>query len=357
MADEPIDPQQVNSTPNPAAMVLRDPSVMQAVASLIGGQGAPQQAAMAPPSGASAGPMAPTSPFDLRNIVSQVSGLPQFQGPTAKLEDLYKQEGDVRQQMAGMPLPKQSWLDTQGQPQKPGLGHSILRALTAIAASTGPGRAIQNAVYGPGIRSYNAQQANLVRQLDALKSQEAVPTEELRGVTGLAQAGGLSAYRGAEIGVQQQRNQIAKERSDAYAQNVANRHSDELTRLSQGWQRLSLQQQQEKAREWYQGALISVMSQRTAAGMDENSARIQAEEDMKAALSQNQWAIQHPIFNSIFGGPPLTSAPGAQTPQVMPPASQKKPTSKKGTTGRGGAGAGGGNVNWDSYPAVGGTQK
>lgn len=352
MADDNVAQQDIGQSSSSPIVptLLRDPAIL--AMSRMMQQQAPGVAPNTSSTGVPAGG-GPAAPLDIRSIVSQIASLPQYSGPQAKLEDIYQKERGIQEQIAGQTLPKQGWLDTQGQPQKGGFLHGLMRALTAVGAATGPGQAIQGAVYGPGVRAYNEKQRTLAAQLAALKDEEAIPTEELRGITGLANAGGLAAYRSGELGIQSEKNQIAKQRSDAYAQNVANRHSDELTRLAQGWSRLNQQEQALHLKQWYDQAIIGVMSQRTTAGMDENSARIQAQEDIRAALSQNQWAIQHPIINSIFGSPDLTSAPAAGTPRVMQtPVKPKNTTKPSGKTPAQTQPVGGGTFNWNDHPVV-----
>jgi hypothetical protein len=216
-----------------------------------------------------------------------------------------------------------------------GIGHNIGQALLMLANMTGPGRAANAAIYGPGIHHYEAEKQSRAAQLAALKDEEAIPTEELRGLTGLAQAGGMAAYRGGQLGINQEKVDVSRQRADTQAQAVANHAANDLQRVSQGWQRLDLGKQQLEAKKWFDQQVIQVANSRVAAGQSENDARIQATEDVKSALSQNQFATQHPIMNWLGLGPDIQAAPGAQptksatgaTPAAKPNA---KPAAKAG---------------------------
>lgn len=263
----------------------------------------------------------PSSPFDLGATYHQLASQPEIQKPLAGMEDVRSQLAQKQQQMEGMTPPQTA-------------PHNL--ALRILAATV-PGRAISNAVYQPGVTQYNRQRQQLADQIATLKDQAAISESELGKGAQLGGTAAMAGYHGAEIGVQQERNTIAKQRSDTQATNVARQSANDLVRQSQGWQRLSQDQQKVALQQWFQKAEIDVAQQRVNAGMDENSARIQAQQDVQAELAQNKFASAHPILGPLLQGmgmaPQLTSTPAAQTPKVMAkptPAATSKPANKKG---------------------------
>jgi hypothetical protein len=273
------------------------------------------------------GVLPPQSPVNgnanVNNVLAINKGLsdsPGIAGPNAALDAQRQKASDIQAQMAAMQVPQTA-------------PHNLL---LRILAATTPGRAINNAVYGPGVNQYNTTRQNLADQLDAIKNQSAISDEQLKSGTGLAGTAGNVLYKGAEIGVQQERNANAKIRSDAYAQRVAQESANDLVRQSQGWSRLDQQQQGLRLKQWMDKAIIDVAQQRVSAGMDENSARIQATQDVQAELAQNKFATSHPVLGPLMQSlglaPQLTSTPAAQTPKVMAKptaAGSGKPVAKK----------------------------
>lgn len=174
-------------------------------------------------------PIQPSQPggFDLASTVKQVSALPEYAGPSSRLEDIGRQEQDIQQQMKDLPIPKMGFKPHFGG----GFFHNLGQALMTLAAATEPGQAVQEQVYGPGIREYGAKKQTLAAQLDALKQQETIPSEELKATTGLTQAAGLAGYRGAQA-------QTNRMRVDAYAQSIKDRAQNFAA--TQDWRSASL---------------------------------------------------------------------------------------------------------------------
>ena len=283
------------------------------------------------------------NPMDIANIVGQVSNLPAYQGPYQALENLRGQEQRVADSMAADRPPTMLYHPHY----QPITGHGFWGgvknffgdvgkgALEGLSA-TGPGKA----VYGmPRVEDYELRQQQRAEQIKALREQEGIPTEELRGVTGLAQAGGMAAWRGGELENQAERNRIMKQRADTQAQSVANRYAQGGVRLQQGWARLKGQEQDRAIRQWFEGGLLQAYNARIAAGEDENQARIDAQQDMRSATSQNQWSIQHPLLSGVLGamgmGPDLQAAPGAQTKSAKPAQNNPPPNRHQNRNNRG----------------------
>lgn len=250
----------------------------------------------------------PTSPLDIGSILQQASSTPAYQGATGKLEDIAGRERGVEQAGANMPIPKMGpQIDRSA-----GILHNLGQALLMLANTTAVGRDVNRSIYGPGIAKYQAGKQANAAQLAALKDEEAIPTEELHGLTQLAMAGGNAAYRAGSLDVQNRKVDVSQQNADTRAQQVTNQHMASLERISQGWDRLDLGQRQLKAKEWFDQGVLGAMHERVAAGQDENSARIQAQEDMKSATAQNTTSVGRMVSNWLGLTPEIQSAPGAQ---------------------------------------------
>lgn len=267
-----------------------------------------------------AGPQGPPQPgaappMDIASIIQQASQTPAYQGASSRLEDIAGRERGVEAQQAALQPPKMG----PGIDKGAGVLHNLGQALLMMANMTRPGQAVNQGIYGPNIHKYEAQRGALAGQLAALKDEEAVPTEELHGLTGLAQAGGNAAYRQGMLGIGQEKVDVSKQRADTAAKAATAKISTDLQRLAQGSRNLDRKDQELKLKDWFDRAVIEVSQQRVAAGQDENSARIQAQEDVKSAASQNQWAMQHPFLNAMGVSPDIQAAPGAQPTKSATP--------------------------------------
>jgi hypothetical protein len=275
-----------------------------------------------PPPQPQQGALPPTGPFDsnvqgVTAVDRALAAQPNIANPNAALDTRNQDYAALQQKLSDMQAP-------QIAPH-----NRFLRFLTATA----PGAAISNAMYGPEVRQYNVQRQNIADQMEAIKARTGISEQQLDSGTKLAGTAGNVVHQGQEFQLGNTRNDIAKSRSDNQAANIARQSSNDLVRQSQGWARLSEQAQQEKAREWFNQAIINVSGQRIAAGMDENSARIQAQQDVRAEMAQNQYLTKNPLLSKIMSGlglaPDLTSTPAAQSPKVMgtptPAGAPKKP--------------------------------
>lgn len=312
-------PQDVSQSPGPVA----DPQKLAMLAQLQGGQTvAPTPPAPAP---AAATPLGPTNPFDMASNIRSVMQIPEVQGMLSNLGNIQSQL--AAEQMRGRALATPigqnvAGTDTPGAMPKMQFSpdmhgsflHKLGQALLAIGAATRPGQAIQDEVYGPARQSWDAQRTANVQAISDLKDQLGVPTEELKAVSGLGQGAGMLAYRGGVLDDKTKRTAIAKQNSDTAAQRAANEQANALVRQAQGWSRLTIDQQRANADSAFKQAILPIMQSRIDAGMDENDARIQAQEDIKAAAANNSYIQTHPVLSAIFGVPSgLSQAPPAQT--------------------------------------------
>lgn len=333
MAQIPNDPSQ---SPGPVA----DPQKLAMLSQLMG-QGGQSQTGAAPAMGQptpTPSPMGPTNPFDMASNIRSVMGIPEVQGMLSNLGNIQSQLAAEQMRGRALATPMGQTVpgtETQGtmpkmqfSPDMHGsLLHKIGQALLAVGAATGPGEAIQGQVYGPARRSWDAQRAANVQAISDLKDQLGVPTEELKAVSGLGQGAGMLAYRGGVLSDKEQRTQIARRNSDTAAQRVANEQANALVRQSQGWNRLSIDQQRANADSAFKAAVVPIMQARIDAGMDENEARVQAQEDIRAAAANNSYIQTHPVLSAIFGVPSgLAQAPAAQ---VTTPLNKNAPVTPK----------------------------
>lgn len=87
---------------------------------------------------------------------------------------IIKQTGD-------MPIPQMGFHpDFSGGPL-----HDIGQALLAVLAATGPGQAVQDVVYGPGIRKYQAAQTQKAAEIQRLQEQQKTEQEPLTPAAGM----------------------------------------------------------------------------------------------------------------------------------------------------------------------------
>lgn len=171
----------------------------------------------------------PTNPVqgggNLASMVQQVSQMPEYSQASNRLSGIGQQEQDIQKQMGAMPQPKRGF-----EPDFSGsIGHKILQGLMTFLASTGPGQEVQDTIYGPKVREYQSKQKNLASQLAALKEQEDIPTEQLRSLTGLTQAGSLANYRQGQLALGDRKVDVAQQR----ANDLKNFHSDLVDIYSQ----------------------------------------------------------------------------------------------------------------------------
>lgn len=262
----------------------------------------------------------PTTPIDPQAIAAQA-----MQKGTQLTEEQLgrsRERGDLamklQEKLGSIPIP-------------PTAPHS--KVLSALLSLTGPGRAIQAGIYGPGMERYTAETGALSKQIsDLLTGQQ----REEEPISATARMG--PSYMSASA--RETSALASKQKADQEAIRITNQNSQALVRLQQGAQKLSLDQQNLALRKWFDTGLLQAMNTRIAAGQEENSARIDANEDMKAALSQNQWALQHPIWNALGLAPTMQGAPGAATAPVKPTTDQQNRANRvKSSKPSGGGGA------------------
>src|SRR5690242_5918154 len=125
----------------PTNLPLNDPQVLASALTMSPGGALPATS--------------PVQPGGLASMVQQVANLPQYQEPYSRLQDIGSQEQDIQNQMRGMAVPKMGFQPNFVHGQ--GIGgffRNLGEGLKTMAASSLPGQAFQQQVYGPRIREY-----------------------------------------------------------------------------------------------------------------------------------------------------------------------------------------------------------
>lgn len=238
-------------------------------------------------------------------------------------------------QRADMPMPQMGYQPhlVHGQGVS-GFLKNLLTALETVGVSTAPGRNVESAIYGPGIRKYAAGQQSLADQINQLKGQQEESQKSLSPLQAMAYHYGTVTERGRH---DQATEQIQQEKADTAAQATVNRHTESLARLAQGSTRLDLQKNAQSLKSWYDHALIDTAQARTAAGMSENDARIAAQKDIVSAVQADKRIDSHSVLDILgLGGlmTPVQGPAGAGQPTpVQPKAGNNPPARNSGRSG------------------------
>jgi len=273
-------------------------------------------------------PVTPPPPMDpmtgdpmMQSMVqnSQMGGQ-AFSSDEARRQQLAQQLQQARgeQQTMADPAnqPKRGLMDEPWMKMAPvkgqGFGHDagnllgdIGKALLMGLSTSGIGEGVQEAVYGPGIARHREQAGAKAAQIESLQKQFG---EE--GTAEGAASGMVSKPIMAEASLT--RAAASTKNADTNAKRQAVQETQGLQRLKQGWDRLSLGEQQLKAKQWFDQAVIKTAQARIDAGQDENSARIQGQEDVRSAAAQDDWVKTHPFLDFIGIRPDIQAAAGAQ---------------------------------------------
>jgi hypothetical protein len=215
------------------------------------------------------------------------------------------------------------------------IGKALLLGLSA----TGPGRAVEGAVYGPRVRQYEAGQQQKAQQIEALKSQAGAygQTGESasRAIGGLGEA----SYRQGMLGLGAQRNQINQERVDAYRQGVENRLQTAMKGLDLKALATGSQLELNKARTMLTQALPDIMRQRNEVqqyGIDVGSETRQAVANVANQLGMDK---THPVLQMLDEMLGTSMSPAApQAPGGAQPVAGKAPLPQRSAKTAGGGG-------------------
>ena len=252
---------------------------------------------------------------DIMQIFRQLLATPEVAQPRSAMEEQRGRLQGMEQQYADMPLPQTA-------------PHNL--ALRILAA-TAPGRAISNAVYEPGVERYGMQRRQLADQIASLKGQTDISKDEAQQSTQLAGTAGTAGYRTGELQLGAQRNQIAAQKAQTYAESIQNK-------LQMGMRGLDLRALQtgstielNKAKIMLDQVLAQTLPARVEVeqyGIDTNSATRQAVADLEAQAGLEK---THPFLNLLdqsLGTHLMPSAP--QTPGGAQPVRGAQPLPPKG---------------------------
>ena len=320
---------------------LTSPTMLPA-SGMIAGQPSPMPATNpVQPQGGAAPPASGMDPA----MMKLITDLAQSQmGQIQKLGGVAGSIGDIAGTMQ-QPVPKMGpqvgGVDAQGKPYS--FLHNLGQALLMAGGMTGPGRDINEMIYGPNIRRYGAEQAQKAERIGALKGEAGALSEGIKGAGETESGLGMAAYRSGQLGLGAERNQIAAQKVAAYSQGVQNRLSIAIRGLDLNALRTGSQLELNKARTVLEQAMPDILRQRNeleAYGIDTRSETQQA-----VANTMSQLGIDktHPIANvidSLFGTSLTPSAPqtpgGAQPvkgPAKLPARGTSNPPAKKNAIG------------------------
>jgi hypothetical protein len=261
-----------------------------------------------------------TSPFDFQSIIQQVASMPQYQQAMGQLGNVYGQESQLAQQQSDLAAhpPQTRWhpnyepITGVGSALKD-VGRGILQALSF----TGPGQRVQNAIYGPGVQDWERKREMLASQLQTLRSQQEVPQEELRGLTGLAQGAGLSMWHGAQ-------NAINQQNANTRATAVLNRGDFQRGLLSLDTAKLSEQERHNQVDELIRGQGVEVQRERNNVILSLGDQKISVDQaKFDAAVNNKQQGFFDQLFTSLglkeYQGVGGSTAPVSTTAPAFSP--------------------------------------
>lgn len=253
-----------------------------------------------PPQPQPTGP-SPISP-DLMTMFSQVLG---------RGESALQNQRDIAAKMAAVPQApvgfKPNFVHGQGAG---GFLHNVVQALEAAGAATRPGQSVMEIAQAPA-------RARRAQELSALQSQMGPEQEAGKFYQTAAEGAGRLGYEQGMLGIRKQVADTNQQKADTAAKLAANRSADMLVREVQNSRNLDIKAQSNQIRAAFDREVAAVARERINAGQDENSARIQAQEDVRAAASQNQYSVLHPFLSMLGITPDMGAAPGAQQPKPI----------------------------------------
>jgi hypothetical protein len=216
------------------------------------------------------------------------------------------------------------------------VGKALLLGLSA----TGPGRAVQGAIYGPRVREYEAGQKQKAQQIEALKTQAGAYGETgesaSRAIGGLGEA----SYRQGMLGIGEERNKINQQRVDAYRQGVEGRLQTALRGLDLKALMTGSQLALNQARTALTQALPDIMRQRNEVaqyGIDVGSETRQAVANVANQLGMDKTHPFMQMLDEMLGTSMTPAAP--QTPGGAQPVRGEKPLPPRKTQPKAAAGA------------------
>jgi hypothetical protein len=219
---------------------------------------------------------------------------------------LARQEAMSRPQSPDNPegIPKQGPGIDKGR----GFGHNLGEVLLTIANMTGPGRAVNQAIYGPRKQAYARSSAEVAQQIQDIQKQEEIEQKPIGPM-------GELAYHQGLLGTREEQNRIREQLANERTKNDTERTDIERQKLELGRQKAEQAVQRwrqqygmelknfqarvknldrETARDQMDAMLRDQANKnyagRTAAGQSEKEASLAAAADIsQAKIDANNW--------------------------------------------------------------------
>jgi hypothetical protein len=189
-----------------------------------------------------------------------------------------------------------------------GFGHNLGEVLLTIANMTGPGRAVNQAIYGPQKQAYARSSAEVAQQIQDIQKQEEIEQKPIGPM-------GELAYHQGLLGTREEQNRIREQLANERTKNDADRTDIERQKLELGRQKAEQAVQRwrqqygmelknfqarvenldrETARDQMDAMLRDQANKnygaRTAAGQSEKEASLAAAADIsQAKIDANNW--------------------------------------------------------------------
>jgi hypothetical protein len=310
------------------------PQVIQAMMQSSGGQPPAAPSSVLPqPGGPVQQPGSQTDPMMAQLLQSTQQGQQAFGEQLQRTRSLADTIGQLQQQQNQMPVPKTGYQPKFQPMTGQGAGHDIGNAVGNIGkalllglSATGPGQDVSSAIYGPGIRQYQAKSGQLAQRIQQLQGQEKIEEEPLGaaaqmgykpyGAIGSAERGQAALTNASTNAMNAQTKQLAEQHKYT-VQTESNRLKGEISkgRLTQEQARTQLMGVIAKERDSTLRDVANIQSDKATAVEQQRA----AEQDFKT--ESDHW------LQNLFGESP--SKP-VQT------AAQPKPAARAGKTGGGG---------------------
>jgi hypothetical protein len=266
--------------------------------------------------------------------VDALSKIKGIQDPTAKLNDIYGQMGDVRGQLKTLNEPGQ--LPKMGPEidRSKGFLHNLGQALMMGAEAFGPGRSIVQGAYQPGIESWTAKRADLLQQLKDLQDAAGIPEKELQTTGQLAQDAGLMGIRQslAESRATSAQAALSRAQTAKMGEQEVERHHQEVEDIDR--MNIDVREKGQRLAAVYHNAQIAMEGRAISEHWD------QAElENQRSLLEdyfnrQSQLITNNPLKAFMGWLPDLPSSVPGVTPQGTPPSRTAQPGAGAGVSAK-----------------------
>jgi hypothetical protein len=281
-------------------------------------------------------PGAQAVPVDPYQIASQDIGRQQKLADEQLAPLLARREAMSRPQSPDNPngIPKQGPGIDSGR----SFGHNLGEVLLMIGGMTGPGRALNQAIYGPRKQAYERSSAEVAQQIQDIQKQEEIEQKPIGPM-------GELAYHQGLLGTREEQNRIRQQLADEKTKNDADRTDVERQKLELGREKADQAVQRwrqqygmelknfqartknldrETARDQMDAMLRDQSNKnyaaRTAAGQSEKEASLAAAADMsQAKIDADKWFQRGLGIQPKIPPRPKNTSGGGSSVQVTDP--------------------------------------